>query len=193
MSELISNCITVNIPHNHWSSATTYSLWDPGDLLRASRIVQDAEKVERQVAITQKREPAYSLPGVRRVHFSGDKCIVLWEDDTKTIVTCGDGEIYDRYTGFIAAVAKKLFGGTTAAKKLLNAKDADRQRRLQEEQLAEEKAKNKAAEEARAKKARDRKVRAMAEGYLLDLEAAELADHLAKERGRAGVQLEEGR
>lgn len=59
------------------------------------------------------------IPPVKKVIFSGPKTIVLWADDTKTIVSCGDGDTYDYYAGFCAAVVKKLFGSTTHAKKVL--------------------------------------------------------------------------
>ena len=59
------------------------------------------------------------FPDVKRVIYSGPKTIVLWGDGTKTIVSCGEGETYDPYTGFCAAVVKKLFGSTTRAKKIL--------------------------------------------------------------------------
>lgn len=50
---------------------------------------------------------------------NGPKTIVLWADGTKTIVSCGEGDTYDYYSGFCAAVVKKLFGSTTHAKKVL--------------------------------------------------------------------------
>ena len=59
------------------------------------------------------------VPPVKKVIFSGPKTIVLWADGTKTIVSCGAGDTYDYYAGFCAAVAKKLFGSTTHAKKVL--------------------------------------------------------------------------
>ena len=59
------------------------------------------------------------FPDVKKVIFSGPKTIVLWADGTKTIVSCGDSDTYDYYSGFCAAVVKKLFGSTTHAKKVL--------------------------------------------------------------------------
>lgn len=59
------------------------------------------------------------FPDIKRVIYSGPKTIILWTDGTKTIVSCGEGESYDHYTGFCAAVTKKLFGSTSHAKKVL--------------------------------------------------------------------------
>lgn len=116
----------------------------------------------------------YYLPGVKRVHFNGDKCIVLWEDGDKTVVTCGKGETFDRYTGFIAAVAKKLFGGTTAAKKLLDEKDADFQAQCQAEKEIKEKQRRIKEDKERAQRAHERKVKAYAKKILVEREALEL-------------------
>ena len=57
---------------------------------------------------------------IKQVIFSGPKTIILWKDGTKTITTCGEGDRYDKYVGFCAAVTKKMFGSTTKVKKILD-------------------------------------------------------------------------
>ena len=57
---------------------------------------------------------------IKQVIFSGPKTIILWKDGTKTIATCGEGDHYDKYVGFCAAVTKKMFGSTTKVKKILD-------------------------------------------------------------------------
>ena len=54
-----------------------------------------------------------------KVIYNGNKTIVLWDDGDKTIVSCGDDEEFDNYTGFLAALAKKLYGSTSRAKKMV--------------------------------------------------------------------------
>lgn len=56
---------------------------------------------------------------IRQVIFSGLKTILIWSDGSKTIVSCGENDAYDRYTGFCAAVAKKMFGSTSQVKKII--------------------------------------------------------------------------
>ena len=56
---------------------------------------------------------------VKKVIFSGNKTIVLWDDGTKTIATCGEGANFDPYAGFCAAVVKRVFGSTSTAKRAL--------------------------------------------------------------------------
>lgn len=60
------------------------------------------------------------LPEIDRLIYSGNKTIIIWKDGDKTIVSCGEGEQFDQYTGFCTAVVKKVFGSTTAAKKVMN-------------------------------------------------------------------------
>lgn len=67
------------------------------------------------------KQPTTMLnPGnVKSVIFSGDKTIILWDDGTKTIVTCGEGDSFDPYAGFCAAVTKKVFGTTSCVKRII--------------------------------------------------------------------------
>lgn len=56
---------------------------------------------------------------IRQIIFSGPKTIVIWSDGSKTIVSCSKDDTYDSYTGFCAAVAKKMFGSTSQVKKII--------------------------------------------------------------------------
>lgn len=59
---------------------------------------------------------------VEKVIVNGPKTIVFWNDGTKTIVSCREGEEFDIYTGFCAALAKKMFGSTSRVKAILEDK-----------------------------------------------------------------------
>jgi hypothetical protein len=54
-----------------------------------------------------------------RVIFSGDKTIVFWKDGGKTMVSCAADQPFDEYIGFVAALAKKVYGSTSRVKKIL--------------------------------------------------------------------------
>lgn len=60
----------------------------------------------------------FTLP--ERIIFSELKTIVIWNDGTKTIVSCAEYDEYDEYDAFCAALAKKMFGSTSAAKRYLS-------------------------------------------------------------------------
>lgn len=47
---------------------------------------------------------------VEKVIFNKPATIVFWSDGTKTVVKCGENDMYDPEKGFFIACAKKLFG-----------------------------------------------------------------------------------
>lgn len=49
---------------------------------------------------------------IEEVIFSGPATIVFWNDGTKTVVKCQQGDDYDRHMGLAMACAKKLLGNT---------------------------------------------------------------------------------
>lgn len=63
-------------------------------------------------SITKKNEPK-----IKKVIWSGNKTIVIWEDGTKTMVSKTPGDFYDPYAAFCAAIVKKLYGNSTRARK----------------------------------------------------------------------------
>ena len=62
-------------------------------------------------------------PRVKRIIYHNPATIVFWEDGTKTVVKCMEGEKYEKYAGFCAALAKKMYGSTTRAKKIAQSKE----------------------------------------------------------------------
>lgn len=51
-----------------------------------------------------------NMPTIKRVIFNDPATIIMWEDGTKTVVKCQQGDRYDRTTGFLMAVVKKACG-----------------------------------------------------------------------------------
>lgn len=52
----------------------------------------------------------YGWNKIKKVVFNNPATIVFWQDDTKTVVKCAEGETYDPEKGLMAAIAKKAFG-----------------------------------------------------------------------------------
>lgn len=69
------------------------------------------------------------VPIVKRIIYSGKKTIVLWEDETKTIVGCSEGETFDEFDGFTAALAKKIYGSTCAVKREIKKKSVKKDKK----------------------------------------------------------------
>lgn len=49
-------------------------------------------------------------PYIRKVIFNDPATIVLWSDDTKTVVKCGPDDIFDKEKGLAMAIVKKMAG-----------------------------------------------------------------------------------
>lgn len=49
---------------------------------------------------------------VKEVKFSGDRTIVFFNDGTKTVVQCQEGDTFDKEKGLAVACMKKLFENT---------------------------------------------------------------------------------
>ena len=50
------------------------------------------------------------MPRIKKVIFNDPATIVFWKDGTKTVVKCGDGDIFDPEKGLAMAIAKKALG-----------------------------------------------------------------------------------
>lgn len=138
----------------------------------------------------------YQLPEIKEVIFNDDATIIVWADDKKTIVHCGEGETFDRYTGFMAAICKRMFGGTTTAKKFMNSIDKQYQAKLKAEKEAEEKAKRIAVMEEAKKKADARRAKedevlmeAMVRHYLMEAEAKQRAAEILASRHAENLEV----
>lgn len=119
------------------------------------------------------KEQVYVVPAIREVSRTDVSTTIYWEDGTKTSVRCGQGETYDKYNGFTAAVCKKLFGSTTAAKHLSNRLDTDELKRIEKEKRE--------LIEAEAKRKRMKREKAIVKRWAKEIVLQKQAEHLAME------------
>lgn len=61
-----------------------------------------------------------SIPEVKKIYFNSKHTTIEWADGTKTTVGCIEGQEFDEYGGFAAAVLKKMFGTSKAAVNYMN-------------------------------------------------------------------------
>ena len=71
-------------------------------------VIIDRLKLCEDVAIS----PEYVRKHIKRVIFNNPATVVLWKDNTKTIVKCCEGDTYDKEKGLMACIIKKLTGNT---------------------------------------------------------------------------------
>lgn len=61
-----------------------------------------------------KKAPNYSgfVVGlcIKKVIFHGPATIVIWDDNTKTVVKCMEGDVFDPEKGLAMAISKRIFG-----------------------------------------------------------------------------------
>jgi hypothetical protein len=71
------------------------------------------------------RNTAMTSVDVKKIIFNPPATIVFWGDGTKTVVKTMNGESFDMYHGFTAALAKKVYGNSTRVRKIVhNFKDS---------------------------------------------------------------------
>ena len=54
--------------------------------------------------------PIIQKPVPKKVIYNNLTTIVVWDDNTKTVVKCSDGDNFHEDLGFMAAVVKKIYG-----------------------------------------------------------------------------------
>ena len=72
-----------------------------------SKYIHEAHLGEEKDAI---RPRTKYIPEITKAHFNPPMTIVLWEDGTKTVVKCQDGDAYSKETGLALCIAKKALG-----------------------------------------------------------------------------------
>ena len=74
-----------------------------------SSIVSNIYEITIEPAKEQKKEKRY-LPEIKDVIYNNPATIVIWKDNTKTIVKCMEGTEYDKWMGLAMCIAKKALG-----------------------------------------------------------------------------------
>ncbi len=117
------------------------------------------------VPFTEEMFVGYIVPEVKSIAFHEENktTVVRWSDGTKTVVRCGEGENWSEYSAFVAALAKRMFGSTSAVKKIIDRCDLKKIAQRKEEAIrAERQRQDEAAKRNREKRIR-RLAREMAE------------------------------
>ena len=69
----------------------------------------------------------------KRIIKSGPCTIVFWNDGTKTVVKRSEDDAEDDYSAFTAALAKKVYGSTSAVKRIVERTEAQKEKKAQKE------------------------------------------------------------
>ena len=94
---------------------------DVGDNAKAVLCFRDEKGIWREIPVDRVEDLSIMpdncklAPTINRVIFHGPATIVYWDDGTKTVVKCMEGDKFSYDAGIYAAMLKKLFGSTYAA------------------------------------------------------------------------------
>lgn len=81
-----------------------YKECDPTELYLMNDAVQSRRKLHKEVAKNQNHFK------IKKVIYNGPATVVIWADDTKTIVQCQEGDIFDPEKGLAMAISKRALG-----------------------------------------------------------------------------------
>jgi len=70
---------------------------------------------------------------VEQIIKNGPATIVKWTDGTKTIVKRMEEDVDDPYMAFCAALAKKMYGGTSTINKMIASKTVDQNKKAKKQ------------------------------------------------------------
>lgn len=91
------------------------------DVLVVKKLPTDEKKDEGKKIIMPGIGSGFQY-AVDRIVINPPALVVFWKDKTKTIVKCSEGETFNPYYGFCAALAKKVYGCNSRVNKIV--KDA---------------------------------------------------------------------
>lgn len=74
----------------------------------AIEYIGEVPKCGTKTVTVEKRVPV--LPVIKQVIFNDPATIVVWYDDTKTVVKCQEGDTFDKEKGLAMAICKRLYG-----------------------------------------------------------------------------------
>lgn len=66
--------------------------------------------IGRSIHQYYEQHPVAKEARITKVIFNPPETIIIWDDGTKTVVKCGDNDIYDPEKGMAMAICKKTFG-----------------------------------------------------------------------------------
>lgn len=71
---------------------------------------QAEEELEKIVVKNKKNVIDDFTKSIKKVYFNKPYTVVIWEDNTKTVVKCQKGDTYDKEKGLALAIIKHRFG-----------------------------------------------------------------------------------
>lgn len=105
-----------------WNEATV-SAWDidivEWEIEKMKKEKKDVKSAYPGLPREQLCTKTFGLYPNRIYYYDNDYTTVLWNDGTRTTVKLSDDDIYDEYSAFCAALAKRIYGSNSRIKKII--------------------------------------------------------------------------
>lgn len=76
----------------------------------------------KETLFDEKMRQILNFVEVKKIIFNNPATIVFWLDGTKTVCKAMEGQEFSEYYGFLACLAKKMFGSNSAINRLIEKK-----------------------------------------------------------------------
>ena len=129
-----------------WNEATV-SAWDIDIVeweVEKMKKEKDVKSAYPDLPREQLRTNIFSIYPNRIYYYDNNYTTVLWNDGTRTTVKLSDDDIYDEYSAFCAALAKRIYGSNSRIKKIIKTQGRtplskeDKKRRKEERKMRAE-------------------------------------------------------
>ena len=126
---------------------TTVSVWDIDIVeweVEKMKKEKDVKSAYPDLPREQLCPKTFSIYPNRIYYYDNDYTTVLWNDGTRTTVKLSDDDIYDEYSAFCAALAKRIYGSNSRIKKIIKTQGRtplskeDKKRRKEERKMRAE-------------------------------------------------------
>ena len=100
-------------PYLQWDMGHGWPVWPEKKSIEYNKFyVNTNTNTGRRNGKTEEMMAALTpiVPEIKRVIFHEPATIVFWNDGTKTVVKCMEGELFDEEKGIAMAFMKKLYG-----------------------------------------------------------------------------------
>lgn len=95
---------------NNYSPTYDYNVFNCELVGNFSKVGNTAVNMQEVFDELNKALRGFTMPSIKRVIFNDPATIIIWSDNTKTVVKAQNGEPYDKEKGFVMAYLKKQLG-----------------------------------------------------------------------------------
>ena len=134
-------------PHDGTPHETAVSVWDIDIVeweVEKMKKEKDVKSAYPDLPREQLCAKTFSIYPKHIYYYDNDYTTVLWNDGTRTTVKLSDDDIYDEYSAFCAALAKRIYGSNSRIKKIIKTQGRtplskeDKKRRKEERKMRAE-------------------------------------------------------